>query len=209
MRVGEIAPGLWRWTGHHPEWKREVGCAYVETRDGVCLIDPLVPPEDEERFLAALDRDVERAGGEVNVLLTIYWHGRSARRLVARYGARLWAHAPARAPVERRVGPPSALFRPGDPLPGRIGAFPVRGSEVAFWLPAHRALVFGDAVLGAEDGGLRLCPESWHPRGGGHARVRENLRPLLDLPVERVLVSHGEPVLHGGRRALEQLLGGA
>ncbi|MER3488209.1 MAG: hypothetical protein C4307_05585, partial [Chloroflexota bacterium] len=73
----------------------------------------------------------------------------------------------------------------------------------------HRALVFGDAVLGAEDGGLRLCPESWHPRGGGHARVRENLRPLLDLPVERVLVSHGEPILHGGRRAREQLLGGA
>jgi hypothetical protein len=26
---------------------------------------------------------------------------------------------------------------------------------------------------------------------------------LLDLPVERVLVSHGEPVLHDGRAALE------
>lgn len=208
MQVGEIAPGLWRWTGHHPEWKQEVGCVYVETADGVCLIDPLVPPENEERFFTALDRDVERAGGAAHVLLTIYWHGRSARRLVERYGARLWAHAPARAPVERRVGPPSALFRPGDPLPGGIEAFPVRGSEVAFWLPAHRALVFGDAVLGAEDGGLRLCPESWHPRGGGHARVRENLRPLARLPVERILVSHGEPVLQGGHAALRRLLDG-
>jgi hypothetical protein len=28
------------------------------------------------------------------------------------------------------------------------------------------------------------------------------LRPLLDLPVERVLVSHGEPVLDGAREAL-------
>jgi hypothetical protein len=32
------------------------------------------------------------------------------------------------------------------------------------------------------------------------------LRPLLDLPVQRVLVSHGRPVLRGGKRALEQVL---
>lgn len=207
MQVAEIAPGLWRWTGLHPEWGKEVGCAYLETEDGVALIDPLVPPEDEERFLDALDRDVERAGGKVHVLLTIYWHARSARRLVDHYRGRLWAPAPARAPVERRAGPASDLFRPGDPLPGGIEAFPARGSEVAFWLPAQRALVFGDAVLGAGGGGLRLCPESWHPRGGGHPRVRETLRPLLALPVQRVLVSHGEPVLRGGHAALRRLLG--
>ena len=28
------------------------------------------------------------------------------------------------------------------------------------------------------------------------------LRPLVELPIERVLVSHGEPVLHDGRAAL-------
>ncbi len=186
-----------------------MGCAYLETGDGVVLIDPLVPPEDEERFLGALDRDVERAGGTVHVLLTIYWHARSARRLVDRYRGRLWAPAAARAAVERRAGPASDLFRPGDPLPGRVEALPARGSEVAFWLPDERALVFGDAVLGAGGGELRLCPEWWRPRGGGHARVRETLRPLLHLPVERVLVAHGEPVLQGGHAALARLLGGA
>jgi hypothetical protein len=30
------------------------------------------------------------------------------------------------------------------------------------------------------------------------------LRPLLDLPVARVLVSHGDPVLRNGRAALER-----
>jgi hypothetical protein len=29
---------------------------------------------------------------------------------------------------------------------------------------------------------------------------------LLDLPISRVLVSHGEPVLRGGRGALERAL---
>ena len=33
-------------------------------------------------------------------------------------------------------------------------------------------------------------------------RLREALRPLLDLPVELVLASHGEPVLADGHAAL-------
>jgi hypothetical protein len=38
------------------------------------------------------------------------------------------------------------------------------------------------------------------------AGLRELLRPLLELPVERVLVSHGEPVLRDGHAALRRLL---
>jgi hypothetical protein len=36
--------------------------------------------------------------------------------------------------------------------------------------------------------------------------LRDALRPLLDLPVELVLVSHGEPVLAQGRDALAEAL---
>jgi hypothetical protein len=36
--------------------------------------------------------------------------------------------------------------------------------------------------------------------------LRESLRPLLDLPVERVLVSHGAHVPTGGRHELRRLL---
>ena len=38
------------------------------------------------------------------------------------------------------------------------------------------------------------------------AELRESLRPLLDLPVELVLVSHGEPVLENGREAIAAAL---
>jgi hypothetical protein len=38
------------------------------------------------------------------------------------------------------------------------------------------------------------------------AQLRTALQPLLELPVEMVLVSHGEPVLSGGREALVQAL---
>jgi glyoxylase-like metal-dependent hydrolase (beta-lactamase superfamily II) len=207
MDLLEIAPRLWRWTAWHSEWKEDVGCLYLETAKDVVLIDPLVPPEDSDRFWHALDRDVERAGGQVHVLVTIFWHARSAGELVRRYGGQLWATSRARAPIERRTQAVTNGFRPGDALPGGAEAFgTARGTEVVYWLPGQRALVPGDVILGAEGGGLRMCPESWLPGGTGHAKLRESLAPLLDLPVERVLVSHGEPVLEDGHRALERLL---
>src|ERR687884_1710703 len=188
MRVQELSQGLWRWTGLHPEWtpeqggpegwEQEVGCVYYEAPDAVVLIDPLVPPEDEERFWGALDRDVERAGKPVRILLTVSWHDRSAEAVAERYGAATDGSLP--AGVEAHAA--------------------TAGEETAYWLPAHGALVFGDAVLGAEGGGVRLCPESW--LDGTLAQLKEELRPLLDVPAERLLVSHGEPVLEGGHAAL-------
>ena len=76
MDVLEIAPGLWRWTGYHEEAKEDVGSLYCETEDGVVLVDPLVPPEDAERFFGALDREV--SGQQAHLLVTIFWHTRSA-----------------------------------------------------------------------------------------------------------------------------------
>ena len=75
-----------------------------------------------------------------------------------------------------------------------------------YWIPQHRTLVPGDVLLGAAGGGLRLCPRSWLPESTTVEMLAASLRPLLDLPVTRVLVSHGEPVLRNGRAALERAL---
>jgi glyoxylase-like metal-dependent hydrolase (beta-lactamase superfamily II) len=211
MDVSEIAPGLWRWTAYHEEWQEDVGCVYLESPDGAILVDPLVPAgEEEERFWVALDRDVERAG-PVHVLVTVFWHTRSAAAIVERYGARVWAPSRGRAAIERRAGAVTDTFRPGvDALPGGVAAFPTaRASEVVFWVPDHRTLVPGDAILGNGEGGLRMCPASWLPQGTTHADLAASLRPLLDLPLERVLVSHGEPVVRDARAALSAALGAA
>ena len=190
MRVARIEDGLWRWTGLHPEWtpdsdwEEEVGCVYYEASDAIVLFDPLVPPEDTVGFLAALDRDLERTGRPLTILLTVPWHGRSAGRLVELYGATVGARPP------DDVSP----FR----ITGTGGE-----AETLYWLPGPRALVAGDVLLGDP---LRLCPDSWLPEELRGAPVRESLRPLLDLPIERVLTAHGEPVLEGGRDALAELL---
>jgi hypothetical protein len=85
----------------------------------------------------------------------------------------------------------------------------VRG-ETIFWLPQPGALVVGDRIVGTEDRrGLRLCPASWLrylPSAITAQDLRGLLRPLLQLPVQLVLVSHGEPVLAGGHDALARAL---
>jgi glyoxylase-like metal-dependent hydrolase (beta-lactamase superfamily II) len=92
-------------------------------------------------------------------------------------------------------------------LPGGIEALMTgRSTEVVYWIPEHRALVPGDVLLGADGGGLRLCPTSWLPASVTHDKLRAALQPLLELPVERVLVSHGEPVTASAATRLSEAL---
>ena len=214
MDVRELAPGLWRWTAAHPEWKpsdaeegagweQEVACVYLEAADSTVLVDPLIPSaaQERERFLAHLDADVARVGKPVAVLLTVAAHERSAPELAERYGAEIWAHE---REIEQHGAAADHPFRSGAALPGGVAALDA-ADEIVLWIPAHAALVVGDILLGAGEGEIRVCPDSWLDQLSP-ADVRKQLRPLLDLPVERILVSHGEPVLEGAHDALTRAL---
>jgi glyoxylase-like metal-dependent hydrolase (beta-lactamase superfamily II) len=159
------------------------------------LVDPLEPPPDVR--------------GADHVLVTIYWHGRSTEETGAK---RVWASTRSAQPLRNRGIGVTDVFRAGDELPGGIQAFQTpRAAEVVYWLPEQRALAVGDVLLGAgakprpTDAPLRLCPERWLGKGT-HDDLRASLRSLLELPVERVLVSHGRPVLSDGRDALAAAL---
>lgn len=191
----EITPGLRRWTAFHDHWEEDVGSLAVQTSDGLVLIDPIDPPSE----VAAAD----------HVLITVYWHGRSTGTLGAK---RVWASARSERPLKSRGIEVTDPFRAGDALPDGIRALQTaRSAEVVYWLPDQRAVVVGDVLLGAgakprpTSDPLRLCPERWLGKGT-HDDLRRTLRPLLDLPVERVLVSHGEPILSGGKQALAAAL---
>lgn len=91
MKVAELAPGLWRWSAERGA--EEVWCVYYETPAATVLIDPVVPDE-RDRFLRALDRDVERRGVPVQILCTSAESEAAAAELTARYDAtvhRAWA----------------------------------------------------------------------------------------------------------------------
>jgi glyoxylase-like metal-dependent hydrolase (beta-lactamase superfamily II) len=220
MQVTRLAPGLWRWTAPHPSWTpeqggpdgwpQEVGSVYCERERGVVLFDPLAPragTPEAATFWDALDRDVSRAGGSVDVLLGNQYHGRSAREIRERYSATTWAHRDAAEALD--VGP-LRTFADGDELPGGIEAFPIVGltpGEIAYYLPEHRAAIFADSLLGAGGGKVRLPRRDWAADGARYdSGLRPSLRRLLDLPLSALLVSHGEVVLHEAARALAEAL---
>jgi hypothetical protein len=189
----EIVPGLLRWTAPHPDWNphatqgtaddwdRDVGSVLYEMPDAVALIDPLIPSDGRAEFLRWLDERI--ANRPVSVLTTIRWHRRDREELADRYK--------------------STTSRAWNAVPPGVKPWPLRGAgETMFWLPAVTTLVPGDRLIGA-GGGLRVCPQSWleevHVNRTGLAEL---LRSLVELPIERVLVSHGEPVLSDGNAAL-------
>lgn len=187
-----LRPGLRYWTAPHADWEadaepespadwpREVGCVLYEAPAATVFIDPLVP----DALWPELDTCARQRGLPVHVLTTVRWHTRSRAKVIDRYGA--------------------STKRVEDCRPIRLP----RLGETLFWLPEHNALVAGDRLIGDGKGGVRLCPQSWLSYLSGRTTddLREALQPLLDLPIELLLVSHGEPVLAGGRDALARAL---
>jgi glyoxylase-like metal-dependent hydrolase (beta-lactamase superfamily II) len=185
--IEEIRPGLKRWAGSHPEFDplegdldesySDVASVLFHGPDTLVLIDPLVP----DNLWPELDSEVKQSGKPVVVLTTIFFHERDRDAVARRYGARL-----------------------GGEVAGVRAFSAERGDEVAYWLEQPRAVVFGDAILGDQAGGLRLTP--WARNAEGLERTRKALLPLLDLPIEVALTAHGDPVLANGRDALARAL---
>ena len=194
-KIEQVAPGLRRWAAWHPEWRQEVGAVAVDTPDGLVLIDPIDPPPEV--------RSPE------HVLITVHWHARTAGELAVPH---VWAAAREVRRLKNRGVVVTDAFEKDPALPGGINALATaREGEVMYWLPQQKTLVAGDVLLGAgakpnaTSEPLRLCPENWLD-GATTKQLVKSLLPVLELPVERILVSHGDPVLQGGKDVLKALI---
>jgi glyoxylase-like metal-dependent hydrolase (beta-lactamase superfamily II) len=94
------------------------------------------------------------------------------------------------------------VFRAGDTLPVGVRAFEgFEQNDLVLYVERRRAVLVGDTLIDRGNG-LELNRD-WPGDGVGVEQVIEMLRPLLDLPVELVLPTHGEPT---ERAALERAL---
>jgi glyoxylase-like metal-dependent hydrolase (beta-lactamase superfamily II) len=200
--VRELQTGLWHWEAPHPDWKpgadwdQMVSSYAIDDGDRLLLFDPLAPPTE----IADL-----AAGRETAIVLTCPWHVRDALGLAESLGTPLYVPPPDEGdpnPVDGQV------FKAGDRLPVGIEAFPgMEPNDLVLWFESRRALVAGDTLIDRGNG-LEF-PADWAEKGAIAERgvppeqILETLRPLLDLPVELVLPTHGAPT---DRAALERAL---
>jgi glyoxylase-like metal-dependent hydrolase (beta-lactamase superfamily II) len=210
--VDEVAPGLWRWTRRHPAWHPrgfgdEVSSYALLDDAGLVLVDPLLDGEDDP-VLAALEA---QASGSVRILITMPGHERSAeligRRMRSRHDVGIYGHARCSSRLDD-----TSFFTAlagGETIAGgvRVHAFgSPRRAELPFELPSHRALAFGDAVVETGNGELRVWAQAPVKQAWWDERFIPTLRPLAALAVERVLVTHGKPVLEHGATELAAAL---
>ena len=219
----ELQTGLWYWTATHPEWTPanaegwgpEVSSYAVDDGNRLLLFDPIAPPS-EIHALAA-----ER---ETAVVLTAPWHERETQSLVERLGVPVFTPFPDSAEdlmekygiTAEQAGDGSPdlvwLFRenkgearpyaPGNRLPIGIEAFPGREqNDMVLWIESKAAVISGDTLKDVGQG-LEISV-NWLREGVTREQVAEGLRPLLALPVEHVLATHGGPT---DRAALEHAL---
>ena len=196
----ELQTGLWWWEAVHPEWTAEdaatqdwgpeVSSYAIAEGERLLLIDPTTPPHPVDELAA---------GGDPVVVLTCPWHERDARSLAERLGAPVFVPPPDEGNTDPIEG---LVFAAGDRLPVGVEAFPgMEPNDLVLWIESRRALAVGDTLI---DRGRGLeFPDTWLPRGVTREQALEALRPLLRLPVELVLPTHGAPT---DRAALERAL---
>jgi hypothetical protein len=210
----ELTDGLWRWTARHPEWHpgefgAEVASFAAQAGQDTLLIDPLLPPEPEP----VLETIEATLGDRLAILITIPYHVRSSEELWKRYANQAETTIHGHPAAAKRLEDRSAFreLEPGVPLPGGVTAHTIgkpRRHETPLHLPSHDALVFGDAVAEADGRLVVWSSDKVDARVERFYRARFNptLESLLELDFDSVLVTHGQPLLGGGKRALRSAL---
>jgi glyoxylase-like metal-dependent hydrolase (beta-lactamase superfamily II) len=192
----ELQAGLWHWQAPHPSWKPEadwpqlVSCYAIDEGERLLLFDPLELPAELEKLAA------ER---EAVILLTCPWHRRDALVLAKRLRATIRVPPPDAGDMDPV---PGEVFKAGDRLPVGVEAFAgLEPNDLVLWVESRRALVAGDTLVDRGNG--FEVPIEWVNTGVPREEILASLRPLLELPVELVLPTHGEP---GDRAGLERAL---
>jgi len=217
----ELRPGLWHWQATHPEWEAgepwgpQVSSYAVDDGRRLLLFDPLAPPAE----LEALAADRETA-----IVLTCPWHERDSRGLVERLGLPVYTPLPDTAEylmekwdlTAEQVGEGSPdvawliregigearPFAAGDRLDVGVDVLPgQKPNDTVLWVGSHGAVVAGDTLVDFGNG-LEIN-QRWLDDEMPRERVVAGLSPLLDLPVEHMLATHGVPY---DRATLERAL---
>ena len=185
--IRDLGEGLWIWRTRHygwtadADWQPVVTSTFVKSGGERLVIDPIVPAPEPVEAWQRMEMHPPTA-----VAITMPDHVRDISIFARKFRARAFGPMfffPDNLPNVTLEPIAADTKLPG----GAVALYDARGRlETPFWLPEHRAIVFGDALT-ERSGELRVWDSPWHKR-----RELPALRAMLELPFERVIISHAD-----------------
>jgi hypothetical protein len=195
----EIIEGVFRWTAVHPNTGSEAGCHFVAGSG--TAIDPLLPDDGIEWFD---ERGVER------IVLSTRHHLRHATKIAERFNCPILCHESGLHEFED--GPAVEGFAFGERLADDVLALEMNSispdDTVLRIEQGGGALLFADSVVNrgslgfVSDGLIGEDPEAVKEK------ILAHCKGLLDERFEHLLFAHGDPLVGGGRPALQAFVNG-
>ena len=192
--VGEVAPGVYRFTMHDDRIDFESDGYVVVEKGRAVLIDPLPMHQ----------RDLEKLGTVEAICLTASCHERAARRYHESFHVPVYA--PRRA-VDFEKTKPDRRYGPGARLPGGLKAVHSPGptdAHYSLYLKRSGGVVFcADLLTNVGSRGLAFVPGEYQddPKD-----TRKSVRRLLNLKFKVLCPNHGAPVKTGAKKAIRLAL---
>ena len=193
----DIVSGILTWSWFSEPHGYNFNGHLVRHPGGNTCVDPVEPTGD------ALDAIVQQ--GVTRIVLTNRNHSRAANRVRARTGARTVIHTEDADHARSQKTELDGTLEVG----GTVGPLEVVDAsgkspgEVALFWRDRGILIVGDAIIGNPPGRCGLLPEGVMD---DPARLRSNVRHLLDLDFDILLVGDGVSILHDAKARLQELV---
>ena len=165
--------------------------------EGNVIIDPVpMINSDLDQF--------DRLGGAALIVITNRDHEREAEAFCKHTGAQVVVHKADAAELE---GSADRLIVGGEEIVPGLQAIHLRHGkspgEIALYFPEKRVVLSGDLVVGAPVGSLTLLANE---KLADPPKAALELRKILALPFDTILVGDGHSILHDARQRLVECL---
>jgi glyoxylase-like metal-dependent hydrolase (beta-lactamase superfamily II) len=192
LEIELVVPAIFLWRYYDPGIRTDLFSTGLQTDSGTFLIDPISLAPDALTSLNCV----------AGIIVTNDNHLRASAQFADRFRVPIYAEATTASAL-----PGATRIDFGSPFAPGLTAIPVNGAaagEIAiYWEADKGTMVIGDALINFEPYGFTLLPAKYC---SNFKLMRASLRKLLDYSFERMVFSHGEPILSHARDRLEALL---
>jgi hypothetical protein len=185
------------WCAYDPEAKAELYSTRLVTVNGSYLIDPILLQRQ------ALDEMIDSLT-VAGIVVTNSNHHRAAAQFAQQLSVAIFSHAqtfPSDQPGRLTT------IADGEEIGDRLCVIAVDGAapgEIVLHYGGNGGtLIIGDALINFEPYGFAFLPAKYCC---DQREMRRSLRKLLDYEAERILFTHGTPILSRASQRLEALL---